>query len=467
MSVQTISVDASPVKRFFIDIITRDIGLMAAILDLVDNAVDSARGLRDNGDLSGLRVGIALTSEHFSIQDNCSGIDPNSARDFVFRMGRPDDVEASPGSIGQFGVGLKRALFKLGRIFEIKSSTRKNSLSINLDVDKWVVTDDWSFPMVVEEGGASVAGTAIVVRRLNSLAAEAFTRHTFLEELREELRSRHRLAVGNGLQISLNDVPVAQAESSVAASSLMAPAIRSFTIENHGAGPISVRIVAGVSSTLSGDIDEDGEPEAQSKAASDAGWLVFGNNRLLLASDKSSITGWGSGRNRMPQYHNQYSRFRGFVYLSSTDASAIPWNTMKTGVDSDSAAWDTIRDAMISAGREIITLLNFAKAERQSGVIGSTPILDALRDARAKDVREAVSEAEASYSMSITELRGGVVVAAYYPSPGPSAEVNLKKIQYRVGAEAFDEIVEATGNSNAAEIGRLSFDEYYANHIRA
>ncbi len=103
------TVDASPVKRLLIDIITRDIGLVAAIVDLVDNSVDSARALRPDGDLAGMNIDLRLSPGAFSIEDNCGGITVKNAKDYVFRLGRTGAEPGLAGAIGQFGVGLKRA----------------------------------------------------------------------------------------------------------------------------------------------------------------------------------------------------------------------------------------------------------------------------------------------------------------------------------------------------------------------
>ncbi|MGH9433064.1 MAG: hypothetical protein ACRD3T_16150, partial [Terriglobia bacterium] len=43
-------INASPTKEFFISMLTRDIPLTRAIIDLVDNSVDGARRLRPTGD---------------------------------------------------------------------------------------------------------------------------------------------------------------------------------------------------------------------------------------------------------------------------------------------------------------------------------------------------------------------------------------------------------------------------------
>ena len=43
-------INAEPTKAFFVDMLTRDIGLEQAVLDLVDNSVDGAKLLKDSGE---------------------------------------------------------------------------------------------------------------------------------------------------------------------------------------------------------------------------------------------------------------------------------------------------------------------------------------------------------------------------------------------------------------------------------
>jgi Histidine kinase-, DNA gyrase B-, and HSP90-like ATPase len=114
-------VDAEPTKEFFVSMLIRDIELIPALVDLVDNSVDGARRLRGSDNFEGLFVRIDATAESFRIADNCGGIPINIARHYAFRFGRTERTPQLPRSVGQFGVGMKRALFKLGSAFEIRS----------------------------------------------------------------------------------------------------------------------------------------------------------------------------------------------------------------------------------------------------------------------------------------------------------------------------------------------------------
>lgn len=102
-------VDASPVKSFFVHMLTRDIKLEEAILDLLDNCVDGI--LRSEGTnskkepYSGFWAEIEFKKDSFSISDNCGGI-PWNLHDYAFRMGRRTDRPPdTPGTVGIYGIG--------------------------------------------------------------------------------------------------------------------------------------------------------------------------------------------------------------------------------------------------------------------------------------------------------------------------------------------------------------------------
>ncbi len=142
-------INASPTKEFFIHMLTRDIPLTRAILDLVDNSVDGARRFRPAGDYDRLWVRMELDAQHFRIADNCGGIPVDVARDYAFRFGRPKEAEGTPGSMGQFGVGMKRTFFRLGRHFVVRSITTESRFTVDVDVDKWMADGEspekWHF----------------------------------------------------------------------------------------------------------------------------------------------------------------------------------------------------------------------------------------------------------------------------------------------------------------------------------
>lgn len=134
--------DASPTKRFFVDIITRDIQLDECIQDLVDNCVDGAKRLRPNGNYEGLTVNISVGPSEFVISDNCGGIPLEIARKYAFKFGRAAGFKSTEHSVGQFGIGMKRALFKMGDHFEVISTEPTAKFRIEVDIPAWIANDE-------------------------------------------------------------------------------------------------------------------------------------------------------------------------------------------------------------------------------------------------------------------------------------------------------------------------------------
>ncbi|MGI2144023.1 ATP-binding protein [Shewanella frigidimarina] len=139
-------IDASPTKEFFIDMLVRDIDLDRAILDLIDNSVDAWVENRSDDNKF---IKINFDSNQFIIHDNCGGMDFELAKTYAFRFGRPKERATTPNSVGQFGVGMKRTLFKLGKSFKIVSRKDDKCFQVSVDVNNWKSSDTWNFDIEV------------------------------------------------------------------------------------------------------------------------------------------------------------------------------------------------------------------------------------------------------------------------------------------------------------------------------
>ncbi|WP_458244928.1 ATP-binding protein [Streptomyces sp. MAI_2237] len=443
-------VQASPEKRFFIGMLVKDIELLPAILDLVDNSVDGARRLRGDGLYDGLEVKISINAECFEISDNCGGIPLDVARDYAFRFGRPQSVKGTPGSVGQFGVGMKRALFKLGKFFTVDSRAENTHFTLSVDVDEWAqeIDPDWTFTLShVDEDynpeGDQPRGTHIVVKNLHDTVAEDFASSQTVGNLRYQLRLRHREAMDRGMRIVLQGEAVTPFIPQLQQSDAVRPLFKQITL-NVDEKPVNVRLYAGV--TDAGGPEDDDQAELFPRER-DAGWYVFCNNRLLIAADRTTLTGWGDG---LPVYHPQYRRFRGYVFIDSAYNELLPWNTTKTGVDQDSRVWRKIVTEIKQAGSEVIQMLNRVKSERQNSELpDDRPIAQALT--RAKPVR-----------------LGEITLSPRFNYPAPKAATvrpNMRKIQYSVEKHRYDAVAEALNTTLVADVGRRTFDFFYREQV--
>jgi DNA gyrase/topoisomerase IV subunit B len=79
------NIDVQPTKELFIYMLTRDVKLEKAIIDLIDNSIDGAINNSTNEDLSPFRIDITIDKEEFSIKDNCGGINLDIAREYAFK----------------------------------------------------------------------------------------------------------------------------------------------------------------------------------------------------------------------------------------------------------------------------------------------------------------------------------------------------------------------------------------------
>ncbi len=122
--------DANPTKAFFVRMVTRDISLQDCILDLIDNSVDSAwrrqgssrPSLDASADLSPYHIVVTATPTRFDIKDNCGGITLDDAADYAFTFGRKETDKPERYAIGVYGIGMKRAVFKMGADVMIRST---------------------------------------------------------------------------------------------------------------------------------------------------------------------------------------------------------------------------------------------------------------------------------------------------------------------------------------------------------
>jgi len=336
------TIDAMPTKELFIAMLTRDVALIPAIIDLADNCTDGARRVKGDGSWSGMDVTIAAKSDKFVISDNCGGMDVETARKYAFRFGREAGAESTKGEVGRFGVGMKRGLFKIGKHFHIHSTTKKTQFDVTIDVAKWAEAEKWQFKFDKDpvEGGTFAAdkqGTKITVSQLHAQVAEQFGRDQFIQELRDQLTSRLETSILSGLSVKVNGVSLKAHARTLVADKGFAPARKAFKAKGASGKSVSIELLCGVA-----------HPTSDSTARAESGWYVFCNGRMLLEADKSSATGWGKEETGdLPAFHGQYNDFRGYAYLDADDAADLPWNTTKTALDTDHPVYRSVKPEMI------------------------------------------------------------------------------------------------------------------------
>ena len=371
-------VNASATKGFFVDMLVRDISIDGAIFDLIDNAVDAAFRVQD---FSGFHIDLEIKPEHFTISDNCGGIDLDTARNYAFRFGRAANFNPQT-PIGRFGIGMKRAVFRLGTRFKVESSTTASRFVVDVDVKQWCAEEhNWTFPMEVE-GPGQEAGTKVEVSELHDSVSALFSSYGYDKKMLRGIAAKHEQALSKNLSITLNGQPADSLQRKVLVSDRIQPEHQKIQLESRG-HQVELTIAAGISPDSHAPVDE-------------SGWYVYCNGRLVLEADRTEVTGWGTGdpgeASLVPAWHPQYARFRGFVFFRSDDPEALPWTTTKAEIDESAEVYRNALGRMRPVIRRFANFTNtlaqeHARFEEGSGT-DSQPIKDAVESASAGAVAD-------------------------------------------------------------------------------
>ena len=214
-------IEGNTTKKFFIEMITRDISIEDAIIDLLDNSIDGANRINPN-DYSGLNIYLIVNKDHFEIKDNCGGFSIDTAKRYAFRFGRPEDAPKGNGTVGRFGIGMKRSLFKIGKTFTVESQFKQDSFRVEVDVDDWSkkvraiknedgssdIIDDWSFTYIEIPNTGTEDGTSISITNLNPEVGNLFADEGFLTTLADIIQKLLNFSLQKGLTIHLNGKPL-------------------------------------------------------------------------------------------------------------------------------------------------------------------------------------------------------------------------------------------------------------------
>jgi len=209
-------VKAGPTKQFFVKMLTRDIDLKDAILDLLDNCVDGIlRKLEhtlpenENHPYDGYWAKLSVTPTSFEILDNCGGISKKIAKTSAFMLGRPDlEQDKDLETVGMYGIGMKRAIFKMGRRCTVASVHLKDSYRVDI-TPEWLDSDDdnWHLELQNIKSTLKVDGTKIKVQNLYKPIQASFDKKSssFLKEFKTEISQLYAIIMEKGFKVYLND----------------------------------------------------------------------------------------------------------------------------------------------------------------------------------------------------------------------------------------------------------------------
>jgi hypothetical protein len=443
---------ATPTKNFFVRMITKDISLEDCILDLVDNCLDGARKLIHSAkgpikasdfNFDGYEARVDFTSQNFQITDNCGGIKTAEAEAYAFHFGRRHDTPSGDEySIGLYGIGMKRAIFKIGNMIEIESSTQNEAFRTDIDVPKWLMqegppqpdgtpTEDWDFELE-QVDIALVPSTSIKITQLHPEISSQFSNPSFAHNLSRMISRDYSQLLAKGFKIFLNGEKVEGFPFIVRESADFKPIRLQYKDETG----IEVEIIAGMAAAPPDDLS----PTDRRSETEYYGWFVLCNDRVVVASDKTDKTVWGNSG--FPSWHYQYNGFIGVASFHSKDPNLLPWTTTKRDIDDSNAAFRRAIERMKEVTRPWLKYTNDRKA----------------------DLEEAKQKENQATAMPLFD----VPIRARLEVPkitNTASRISYNTIQYQKPTKEIVKAKELLGNANMTNkaLGEKVFDYFILN----
>lgn len=470
-------IKAGPTKAFFVKMLTRDIELADAILDLLDNCVDGIvrelkrqqRPTSNETPYQGFWAKITARPDGFDISDNCGGIPRDIAENSAFMLGRPDvHRDADLETVGMYGIGMKRAIFKMGRHCIVTSQTEQDERYKVEIPPEWLEDDagtaddpnhnPWQLTLTALDTRSQDNGTQIVVKDLYDGINRQFDKDqsSFLTDLEKEIARHYALILEKGFTVFLNGTQIEAVPLAILSPDRVGtsggPSIEPYVFVGDFEG-VHVDLAVGFYRPLATEQQLDDETLVRS-SRENAGWTVICNDRVVLYNDKSPKTGWGTGG--VPGYHNQFISIAGVVSFRSPDSMKLPLNTTKRGIDTSSELYHIVLDYMREGLKKFTAFTNTWKRredETREGFVS-------LKSVKPTEVSRQVAPEKFTPIRKHTDKGTGKY---YSPElPRPQDRQRQKRICFAADQEEIEVVAEyyfGDRNTDRAEVGKKCFSE--------
>lgn len=443
-------------KRFFVEMLTRDIELEDAILDLLDNCLDgiirsSKKSTTSSKAFKGYWSKITITPDQFTIEDNCGGI-PQKLIERAFGIGRNVDPNEHYKTIGIYGIGMKRAIFKMALEASVESHGDFGfEVSIN---EKWLRSEDLWRLDYKRKRLPFEHGTRITVTKLRPEIGKIFETKSFATRLNSFISQHYAIILNKGFRVELNGVAVepapvailsASAEEIAAGEAAMAPYMLKFETPT-----VKASLWVGMYRTPS-DSEGDEESETEQRQTRDnSGWTIICNDRAIVSNDTTILTGWGEAG--VPRFHPQFIGIRGILTLDSDKPLDLPLTTTKRGLDASSTLYLNLKEYMREGTKRFTNFTNHWKADRikakklfQDAELMELPALKTLQSRVTLDV--------------VRKLHGAERFTPNLPGPEPS---QMKRISFLKDQSDIARIAKALlddPKAKPSDVGVACFDD--------
>jgi len=368
-------------------------------------------------------------------------------------MGRPTGApgEGLP-TVGVYGIGMKRAIFKLGRDCVVSSYASDAKFEVRISKAWFGEESNWELPLGPLKRAFPHPGTKIHVTDLNDEVKAKFSPDDpFIENFRKAVAQHYNRILQKGFVVTVNRVAI----KPTILRFLSIPDLRESGIAPylfHGrVNEVDVDVIAGFYRPSPGE-DELEEETETSRSSDEAGWTVMCNDRVVLAQDKTILTGWGEAG--VPRYHNQFIGIAGIVHFRSKEPAKLPLTTTKRGIDASSPVFLQVKNKMRDGLKRFTSMTNRFKKDpvERARLFAATKDytvdeLDALRGTATFSTDRSVANAKV-FLPRLPDLKKGTGKTIKFTRP----EKQIKKVAQKlfddpdvspniVGEACFDRVL--------------------------
>jgi hypothetical protein len=465
---------ATPTKSFFVSMLTRDIELMDAIMDLIDNCIDGVhRQLKKNKKNSheflykGYYAEIKLSEKEFKLKDNCGGIPLDVARQYAFKMGRSEEYHDDDKleTLGMYGIGMKRAIFKMGLKSDVTTWHDKNIFRVTIPED-WSDVPEWMFDYKILKKAdlknlLNESGTVVQITKLHKNISKQFNDDSgFVKDLKIALKNHYGYIIKQGFRISVNGVKIEPIELNIltADPKIKTPKSIKPYVYKSKMDDVDIEIIVGFYRPLASEeeIQQELDGGFAASQSENAGVTILCNDRVVLYCDKTFLTGWGEPP--VPKYHTQFIAIAGVVHFRSSTPINLPVTTTKRGLDTSSAIYATAKIKIKEGLRHFTAFTNNWKSPsvERTQLFKSAKKINALKPGQSS-----------SPFIKLTLKRGDDAKYQIPDLPKPNDAISSRFVTISFSKEK--EKVEAIKNyfldgtrASAAEVGAWCFDKIYS-----
>jgi hypothetical protein len=454
-------IDMTPVKSFFVSMLTRDIKLEDAILDLLDNCVDGIHRSIKNSDgikpYLGFKAEIEFNKGLFSISDNCGGI-PWELHHYAFKLGRdPKNTEKIPDSVGAYGIGMKRAIFKMGQHCHITTKHGLNRYKIEI-TRKWMESEDWELDVKNAEWISEQDGTKIEITELHEGIERMFDEdpENFKTGLEQIIQTQYAYIIEQGFEVKINGTTVTPITTKLVFDKRLDEKnpVRPYIFKTSTPEGIEVFLTVGFTQPPQSQEQLDNQKVSDTYKAKDAGWTILCNERAVVFNDRTELTGWGEAN--VPHFHNQFNAISGIVEFKSKDASLLPTTTTKRGIDASNRLYLQIKNKMRDGMKEFTSSTNKWKGHEDD-------LKKKIKNAPRLTLSEVKEESKKlTFSKILRSSPPGELSKPPLPTP-PVVESSKKKILFYKDKSKIEKVADyfEMSDSDPSSIGEKCFDTIY------